>query len=70
MSESFSELSVVSDNICNNHEKNVAFDVVLIESNKVLHKRHASNKNAKDKPRADQKSLLIVFDGTGMIENF
>lgn len=59
--------SVSNDNICNNNEKHVAFDVILID-NKNRVKREvpqASGDKHKDQPRADQKSLLIIFDGTG-----
>jgi hypothetical protein len=80
VSELYSELSVVSDNICNHHEKNVAFDVIVVDSSssssratavndvKRFSKRHAGDKRRdfKDRPRADQKSLLLVFDGTGV----
>ncbi|KAG5680582.1 hypothetical protein PVAND_010079 [Polypedilum vanderplanki] len=83
VSELYSELNVVSDNICNNHGKNVAIDVILIDSratainedeSRLLYKRHASSysdnrKNFKDRPRIDQKSLLLVFDGTGSMHD-
>jgi hypothetical protein len=79
VSELYSELSVVSDNICNNHEKNVAFDVIVVDSKAgdVSHLRkrrmalspHGDNRRYfKDRPRADQKSLLLIFDGTGECE--
>ena len=74
---SMSELTIASDNICNNHEKNIAVDVILIDNEpfnenertfKNVNKRQAPNdkrKEFKDRPRPDQKSLLIIFDGTG-----
>ena len=74
-----SEAVYMSDSICSNREKNVAVDVILIDNKplnyesegilKRVNKRHASNdkRNAfKDRPRPDQKSLLIIFDGTGL----
>lgn len=80
MSEQHIETSVVNDNICNNHEKNVAFDVILFDSNSPLqhgemrnvNKREAPGDNRndyKDRPRPDQKSLLIVFDATGSMHD-
>lgn len=59
--------SVSNDNICNNNEKNVAFDVILIDKKNIVKRNvpRASNDMHKDRPRADQKSLLIIFDGTG-----
>lgn len=69
---------VASDNICNNNEKNVAFDVILIDNdelvNKNIVKREASSSSHKvdkhkKRPRADQKSLLIIFDGTGSMHD-
>lgn len=78
-SEQFVEISVVNDNICNNHEKNVAFDVILFDNNlpsehkrKKVNKRQAPGENRndyKDRPRPDQKSLLIVFDATGSMHD-
>jgi hypothetical protein len=74
VSELHTELSVASDNICNNHEKNVVFDVILLDNKmsreKKMKKREAplDNKTTRDfadRPRGDQKSLLIIFDGTG-----
>lgn len=78
---SLSEIAVVSDNKCNNHENNVAVDVILFDNaplndaanggiltKKNINKRQAPNddrKQFKDRPRPDQKSLLIIFDGTG-----
>lgn len=78
VSEQYMESSVVNDNICNNHEKNVAFDVILFDNNskhgetKVVNKRQAPGDNRndyKDRPRPDQKSLLIVFDATGSMHD-
>lgn len=81
VSEIYTESSVVNDNICNNHEKNVAFDVILFDNNllqqqgemKIVNKRQAprdANRNDyKDRPRHDQKSLLIVFDATGSMHD-
>lgn len=74
------ESSVVNDNICNNRVKNVAFDVVLFDNNskmqrqesKTVNKRQApiNDKNDyRDRPRPDQRSLLIVFDATGSMHN-
>lgn len=71
---------VASDNICNNNEKNVAFDVILIDNdervNKIIQKREAAplnshkiDKKLQNRPRADQKSLLIIFDGTGSMHD-
>lgn len=68
---------VASDNICNNNEKNVAFDVILIDNNKIIHKRETASTHSNDgdklssksRPRPDQKSLLIVFDGTGSMHD-
>jgi hemicentin len=58
--------SVSIDNICNNNEKNVAFDVVLIDNKKLVKRDVPQNGDKhKERPRADQKSLLIIFDGTG-----
>ena len=70
------ESSVANDNICNNREKNVAYDVILFDNNSPMqrdettrvNKRQApqNDKNDfKDRPRPDQRSLLIVFDATG-----
>lgn len=58
--------SVSNDNICNNNEKNVAFDVILIDSKNPVKRDvpHGADKH-KERPRIDQKSLLIIFDGTG-----
>lgn len=78
MSEIYTGSSVVNDNICNNHEKNVAFDVILLDNDdsarhdeKTINKRHArdGSNNYKDRPRPDQKSLLIVFDATGSMHD-
>lgn len=76
VSESYTESSVVNDNICNNHEKNVAFDVILFDkkspSQHEVKKRHAPSdgkNDFKDRPRPDQKSLLIVFDATGSMHD-
>ena len=76
VSESYAESSVVNDNICNSHEKTVAFDVILFDNNsggsKTVNKREASrdSKNDfKDRPRPDQRSLLIVFDATGSMHD-
>lgn len=75
VSEIPSGSSVVNDNICNNHEKNVAFDVILLDNDshgegKIINKRHAPrDRNYKDRPRPDQKSLLIVFDATGSMHD-
>jgi hypothetical protein len=76
---SFVESSVANDNICNNREKNVAFDVIVFDNNSPMHrdesksvnKRQApSDKNDfKDRPRPDQRSLLIVFDATGSMHD-
>lgn len=74
------ESSVVNDNICNNREKNVAFDVILFDNNspmqreesKTVNKRQAprdDEKEYKDRPRPDQRSLLIVFDATGSMHD-
>lgn len=76
VSEIYTESSVVNDNICNNHEKDVAYDVILFDNNtlrqqkgsKNVNKRQApvdSRRDYKDRPRSDQRSLLIVFDATG-----
>lgn len=73
VSELYSELSVASDNICNSHEKNVAYDVIVIDGS-VGHENRRQKRQAPhvdnrreyiDRPRNDQKSLLIIFDGTG-----
>lgn len=77
VSEFYIKSSVVNDNICNNHEKNVAFDVVLFDNNVPQHgesryKRQAPRDNRndyRDRPRPDQKSLLIVFDATGSMHD-
>lgn len=80
VSEQFPETSVANDNICNNHEKNVAFDVILFDNNSPLQhegvkrvsRRHAprnKKKDYKDRPRPDQRSLLIVFDATGSMHD-
>lgn len=75
VSELYTESSVVNDNICNNHVKNVAFDVILFdniwpEHAKTVNKRHAANRNDyRDRPRPDQRSLLIVFDATGSMHD-
>lgn len=78
VSDLYMESSVVNDNICNNHEKNVAFDVILFDNNlsgemKTVKKRQTSRENSKndyrDRPRPDQKSLLIVFDATGSMHD-
>lgn len=72
--------AAASDNICNNNEKNVAFDVILIDNdervNKIIQKREAAplnshkiDKKHQNRPRADQKSLLIIFDGTGSMHD-
>lgn len=72
--------AAASDNICNNNEKNVAFDVILIDNdervNKIIQKREAAplnshkiDKKLQNRPRADQKSLLIIFDGTGSMHD-
>lgn len=74
------ESSVVNDNICNNHEKNVAFDVILFDNNSPLqldgsrrvNKRQAPRDNRKDytdRARPDQRTLLIVFDATGSMHD-
>lgn len=78
-SELLVESSVVNDNICNNHEKNVAFDVILFDNNSPMHgsvkrvnKRQAPRENKKDyrdRARPDQRSLLIVFDATGSMHD-
>ena len=74
--KNFSE-QIASDNFCNNHEKNVAFDVVVIDSRNadekgtanILRKRFTRSlhhdEREENRPTADQKSLLIIFDGTG-----
>lgn len=59
---------LASDNICNNNEKNVAFDVVLIENFTQGRSKRETPTNQK-RPRADQKSLLIIFDGTGSMHD-
>lgn len=76
-----SESSVANDNICNNREKNVAYDVILFDNNspmqrdelkKNINKRQAprdDKKNFKDRPRPDQRSLLIIFDATGSMHD-
>lgn len=79
VSEIYTESSVANDNICNNHKKNVAFDVILFDNNlhqlqesKVVNKRQAppdNKRDYKDRPRPDQKSLLIVFDATGSMHD-
>lgn len=80
VSELYTESSVVNDNICNNHEKNVAFDVILFDNKlppqqggkKSVNKRQAprdNRKDYKDRPRPDQKSLLIVFDATASMHD-
>lgn len=78
VSEIYTGSSVVNDNICNNHEKNVAFDVILLDNDstrrdeKTINKRQAArdgSNNYKDRPRPDQKSLLIVFDATGSMHD-
>lgn len=79
-SELLVERSVVNDNICNNHEKSVAFDVILFDNNspmqhgdlKKVNKRQAPYNNRKDytdRARPDQRSLLIVFDATGSMHD-
>lgn len=79
-SELYMESSVVNDNICNDHEKNVVFDVILFDNKsppqhgevKTVNKRQVTrdNKNDyRDRPRPDQKSLLIVFDATGSMHD-
>lgn len=79
VSELYMESSVVNDNICNNHEKNVAFDVILFDNKlpsqhgamKTVNKRQAprDRNDYKDRARPDQKSLLIVFDATGSMHD-
>ena len=80
VSDLYMESSVVNDNICNNHEKNVAFDVILFDKNlpsqhgeiKTVKKRQTTRENKndyRDRPRPDQKSLLIVFDATGSMHD-
>jgi len=77
--------SVASSNICNNHEKKeVAFDVILIDSsNSLQHETNVTHNNKskrqaprtdrrkdyKNRPRPDQRSLLIVFDATGSMHD-
>lgn len=73
------ESSVANDNICNNREKNMAFDVILFDNNsmhqnesKSVNKRqaaHVDKNDFKDRPRPDQRSLLIVFDATGSMHD-
>lgn len=65
------EKLLLSDNICNNNEKNVAFDVILIDNEKNIAKRESTHQSDKHKkrPRADQKSLLLIFDGTGSMHD-
>lgn len=75
VSEFHVESSVVNDNICNSHKKNVAFDVILFDNNAVQpsrYKRQAprdSSNDYRDRPRPDQRSLLIVFDATGSMHD-
>jgi CheY-like chemotaxis protein len=81
VSEVYVESSVVNDNICNNHEKKVAFDVILFDNNSPMqrtsesgriNKRQATRdyrREYKDRPRPDQRSLLIVFDATGSMHD-
>lgn len=79
-SRSLGESSVANDNICNNREKNVAYDVILFDNNaptqhdesKTVNKRQAprdDNNDYKDRPRPDQRSLLIIFDATGSMHD-
>lgn len=80
VSEIYTESSVVNDNICNNHEKDVAYDVILFDNNALRHQKGSRNVNKrqapvdsrrdfKDRPRSDQRSLLIVFDATGSMHD-
>lgn len=70
VSEFHAESSVANDNICNSNERKVAFDVILFDNvaSPTRKKRQApgdSRNDYRDRPRPDQRSLLIVFDGTG-----
>lgn len=49
-------------------EKNVAFDVIRVNNNIEAPPSHKIDKH-KNRPRADQKSLLIIFDGTGSMHD-
>lgn len=71
VSEFYTESSVVNDNICNNHERNVAFDVILFDNilSAERAKRQAPGDGKSDRPRPDQRSLLIVFDATGSMHD-
>jgi hypothetical protein len=78
VSEMNMKSSVVNDNICNNHEKNVVFDVMVFDNSLPvqLHDESVgkrvprdSRRASSDRPRSDQKSLLIVFDATGSMHD-
>lgn len=65
------------NNICNNNEKSVAYDVIMLDNHHSMSidgsrivKREASvDDDFRDRPRSDQKSLLIVFDATGSMHD-
>lgn len=72
--------SSVVNNICNNREKNVAVDVILFDNGSPMHREQSKTVNKrqtgsndkndfKDRPRPDQRSLLIVFDATGSMHD-
>lgn len=70
-----SEKNSVNDNICNHYEKSVAYDVIMFNNsrsnkNEFRVKREIFNdEDFQDRPRDDQKSLLIVFDATGSMHD-
>lgn len=77
VSDSYKQSIVVNDNICNNNEKSVAYDVIMLDNvaatndeGKIV-KRETSDHDDdfKDRPRADQKSLVMVFDATGSMHD-
>lgn len=72
----FHATRVVNETI-RNTEKNVEFDVNLFDKSLPIHselkkKRQASSDSRndyRDRPRPDQRSLLIVFDATGSMHD-
>lgn len=71
VSELNSQSIVVNDNMCNHNEKSVAYDVIISmpDESRLVKRDTLSNEDYKDRPRPDQKSLLIVFDATGSMHD-
>jgi hypothetical protein len=70
--------SFMNENICNHYEKRVAYDVIMFdnsrlnndEESRIVKRETMLNENDfQDRPRIDQKSLLIVFDATGSMHD-